>query len=192
MSINVHIVRKLLTEIPIVKMKTISKILIVFAIIILIPFIVGFFLPKERLVVRMTMIDQPYYVILGDITNHWEEPAWHHDIDTLIQKESVDGLDCWMEYYNNGDSVMLLNQKLSDKDYIRIIVSPDGREFNRNITLADVNEKTAIRISEEIYEGNPLNRFLNLFYDTRAIHIEKYLSELREKNKPATDEVPVE
>jgi hypothetical protein len=173
-------------------MKTISKILIVVAILVLIPFIIGFFLPKERLVVRMAMIDQPYYIILGDITNHWEEPAWHHDVDTLVQKESIDGQDCWMEDYTNGDSVMLITQKLGDKDYIRLIINPDGHEFNRNITLAEVNEKTAMRISEEVYEPNPVNRFINLFHDTKAIRIEHYLSDLKEKNKPAADEAPAE
>jgi hypothetical protein len=173
-------------------MKTISKILIAVAIIIAIPFIVGFCLPKERIVVRMTMIDQSYYMILADISNHWEEPAWRPNIDTLIQKESIDGQDCWMEYYTNGDSVKLITQRLGENDYVRLIVKPDGRELNRSITLADVNGKTAIRISEEVYEPNPVKRFLNLFNDTEAARIEQYLLDLKTKNKPATDAVPVE
>ncbi len=172
-------------------MKPITKILIIIAILVSLPFIIGAFLPKERLVVRMTMIDVMYFQILSDISNHWEEPSWRPNIDTLIQKESVDGQDCWMEYYTNGDSVKLITQRLGENDYVRLIVKPDGTELNRSITLADVNGKTAIRFSEETYEPNPLKRFIRLFNDHDAKRIEAYLNDLKEKNEPV-DEAPAE
>ena len=165
-------------------MKFYTKIVAVLALLILIPVIVGLFLPKERLVTGKEVIDKMYFFILGDITNHWEEPQWRHNLDTMIQKPGIDGQDAWMEYYTNGDSLLLVTQKTGEKDYIRIIIDSDKRERNRNITLIDFQGKTAIRMSEEEYEPNPIKRFINLLHDKKADLINQYLRDLKEKNKP--------
>ena len=89
-------------------MKLFAKILIALAIIALLPVIIGLCMPRERQLTRGMIIDQMYFMVLGNITNHWEEPSWRHNLDTMIQRESVDGQDCWVEYYTNGDSIVLL------------------------------------------------------------------------------------
>ena len=127
------------------------------------------------------LIDQMYFMVLGNVSNHWEEPSWRHNLDTMIQRESVDGQDCWVEYYTNGDSIVLLTQNLGEFDYVRRVIRPDGRELLRNITLADVNGQTAVRLIVEDYEPDPLKRFARFIYDPVASRMEQYLSDLKEK-----------
>jgi hypothetical protein len=165
-------------------MKAGIKILIIAIIFVAIPFAIGMFQPKERLVTEMAVIDKMYYFIIADVTNHWEEPAWRHDLDTMIQQQVVDGQDAWMEHYTNGDSVLLITQKIAETDYIRIIHRPDGKQLMRVITVADYKGKTAIRMSEEEYESNPYKRFMYLINDPVKKRIQNYLSDLKEKNKP--------
>ena len=78
-------------------MKLIAKILIPIAILALLPVIIGAFMPRDRQVMRGIVIDQMYFMVLANITNHWEEPAWRSNLDTMIQRESIDGQDCWVE-----------------------------------------------------------------------------------------------
>ena len=135
-------------------------------------------------IVEKTVIEKMYFFILGDITNHWEEPIWRHNIDTIIQHEVIDGQDAWMEYYTNGDSILLITQKTTETDYIRLIITPHGNHLNRVITIVDFEGKTAIRVTEEAYEANPIKRFMILFNDPVQKRIQLYLSDLKEKNKP--------
>lgn len=162
-------------------MKLVTKILVAVAILAIIPVAVGLFLPKERQVMRGMVIDQMYFMVLGNISNHWDEPSWRHNLDTMIQKESIDGQDCWMEYYTNGDSIMLLTQTLGEFDYVRRMIQANGNELTRSITLADYNGATVVRIVEEVYEPDPLKRFTALFSDPVKKRVEQYLSDLKEK-----------
>lgn len=147
------------------------------------PFIIGIFLPKTRIVEEKIMIDKMYFFILSDVTNHWEESAWRTNLDTIIQKDDVDGLEAWMEYYQEGDSVLLLTQLTAENDYIRIIVEPDGHQRTRSITMIDVMGKTAVRLAEEVYTPNPVERFIQLFVDAPRNRAQTYLNDLAEKNK---------
>lgn len=156
----------------------------ILVVIIGVPIIIGSFLPKEKIVTEKTFIDKMYFFILADITNHWEEPSWRTEIDTMIQAQEIDGMDVWKEYYTNGDSVLLMTQVTGNTDYIRIIVDKDGRHRMRSIMLVDVSGKTAIRMSEEIFTGSPIKRFFSLFNDTSSDHLKAYLRDLKEKNKP--------
>jgi hypothetical protein len=165
-------------------MKARIKIIIIALILGAIPFAIGLTQPKERLITEMAVIDKMYYFIIADITNHWEEPAWRHDLDTMIQQQVVDGQDAWMEYYTNGDSVLLITQKIAETDYIRIIHRPDGKQLMRIITVADFKGKTAIRMSEEDFVTNPYKRFMYLVNDPIRKRIQNYLTDLTEKNKP--------
>jgi hypothetical protein len=162
-------------------MKLIAKILIAVAVIALLPVIIGMFMPREREVVRVKGIDQMYFMVLANVTNHWEEASWRHNLDTMIQRESVDGQDCWVEYYKNGDSIVMLTQNMGEFDYVRRMIRPDGRELLRSITLADVEGKTAVRMIEEDYESDPLKRFVRIFSDPVAKRVDEYLSDLQEK-----------
>ncbi len=164
-------------------------ILIVVAIaIVLSPLIIGLFLPKERLITKKAFIDKMYFFILSDITNHFEEPSWRTNLDTMLQKPQVDGMDAWMEYYHNGDSILLLTQVTSGTDYIRLVTDNNGEQHARSIVLVDVKGKTAIRMSEEVIENNPIKRFLNLFNDKTAERLDLYLKDLTEKHKPKEGE----
>jgi len=165
-------------------MKTVIKVIIALFLITIIPLTIGLFQPKERILVEKTVIEKMYFYILSDITNHWEEPQWRQNIDTIVQHEVIDGQDAWMEYYTNGDSVLLITQKTTETDYIRLILRPDGRSLNRVITIADFQGKTAIRITEEAYESNPFKRFMLLINDPIKERIHLYLIDLKEKNKP--------
>lgn len=162
-------------------MKLITKILAIIAIVLLLPVLIGFFLPREKQIKRGAMIDQMYFYVLGNISNHWEEPSWRHNLDTMIQRESVNGQDCWVEYYTNGDSVTLVTETLGEFDYIRWIQRPDGHDLLRSIVLADVEGKTAVRMVEESYEPDPIKRFIALFSDPTEKRLEQYLSDLKEK-----------
>jgi hypothetical protein len=152
--------------------------------VILIPLFIGLFQPKDRVIVETEVIDKMYFFILSDITNHWEEPKWRQNIDTIIQQEAIDGQDAWMEHYTNGDSILLITQKTTENDYIRLILDNDGNYYNRIITIKDFDGKTAIRITEEARERNPFKRFMLLFNDPARDRIKLYLSDLKEKNKP--------
>ncbi len=163
-------------------------VLILLLIIISTPVIIGLYQPKERMVTAMTMIDKLYFYIMADITNHWEEPSWRHDVDTIIQQQVVDGQDAWMEYYTNGDSILLITQKITETDYIRIVFKENTPQMMRVITLADYKGKTAIRISEESYESNPIKRFIYLLNDPVEKRIKNYLADIKEKNKPEPED----
>ncbi len=165
-------------------MKASIKILIIALILGAIPLAIGLTQPKERLITEMAVIDKMYYFIIADITNHWEEPAWRQELDTMIQQQVVDGQDAWMEYYTNGDSVLLITQKIAETDYIRIFHRPDGKQLMRIITVADFKGKTAIRISEEDFVNNPYKRFISLISDPTKKRLQNYLYDLQEKNKP--------
>ena len=161
--------------------KILAVVLCIVAIIALLPVIIGLCLPRERQVMKGRMIDQMYFMVLGNISNHWEEPAWRTNLDTMIQRDAIDGQDCWVEYYTNGDSIVLLTQTMGEFDYVRRMVQPDGQELLRNITLADVEGKTAVRMIEEVSESDPLKRFGALFSDPVAKRMEQYLTDLQAK-----------
>lgn len=161
--------------------KTLAIVLSAVAIVALLPVLIGLCLPKERQVMKGKVVDQMYFMVLANITNHWEEPSWRHNLDTMIQREAIDGQDCWVEYYTNGDSIKMLTQTQSEFDYVRRIIMPDGRELLRNITLADIDGKTGVRMIEEVSEGDPLKRFAALFSDPVAKRLEQYLTDLQEK-----------
>ncbi len=165
-------------------MKTVTKISIILIVIILTPVVIGFFQPKERLIIEKGVVDKMYFFILSDITNHWEEPKWRQNIDTIVQQEVVDGQDAWMEHYTNGDSVLLITQKTTENDYIRLILSKNGHDLNRVVTIKDFDGRTAIRITEEAFEYNPIKRFMLLFNDPIRERLQLYLYDLKEKNKP--------
>lgn len=162
--------------------------LLLLALIVLSPLLIGLFLPKEKTITKKAFIDKMYFFILSDITNHWEEPSWRHNIDTMIQQPQIDGMDVWKEYYTNGDSVLLMTQVTTGTDYIRIIVDDDGTQHSRSIVLVDVKGKTAIRMIEEVVTKNPIDRFINLFDDKASKRIEQYLFDLTEKNKPKKEQ----
>jgi hypothetical protein len=162
-------------------MKTGCKIIIGLIVILLIPVIIGFFQPKDRIVTEKGVIDKMYFFVLADVTNHWEEPKWRHNIDTVVQQEVVDGQDAWMEHYTNGDTVLLVTQKTTENDYIRLIITTDGHYLNRVVTIKDFDGKTAIRISEDAYESNPVKRFFLLFNDPLQERLHQYLSDLKKK-----------
>ena len=63
-------------------MKSAIKIIIVLIIIALTPLIIGIFQPVDRLIIEKGVVDKMYFFVLGDITNHWEEPQWRQNIDT--------------------------------------------------------------------------------------------------------------
>lgn len=160
---------------------------IIIALIILIlaaPFAIGMLMPKDKIVTEKAFIDKMYFFILADITNHWEEPTWRHNLDTMIQIEQIDGMDAWVEHYTNGDSILLMTQITAETDYIRIIVDKDGQQRGRSIMLVDVQGKTAIRMSEEVYMKSPLKRFMSLFVDKETDILRAYLDDLAEKNRP--------
>ena len=161
--------------------KTLAIVLSTIAILALLPVIIGFFMPRDRQVMKGIVVDQMYFMVLGNITNHWEEPSWRSNLDTMIQREAIDGQDCWVEYYTNGDSIKMLTQTSGEFDYVRRMIRPDGRELLRNITLADVEGKTAVRMIEEDSEGDPLKRFMRIFHDPVAERMEQYLSDLKER-----------
>ena len=161
--------------------KTLAIVLSAIAVLALMPVIIGSFMPREREVVDKKVIDQMYFMVLGNVTNHWEEPSWRHDLDTMIQCEAIDGQDCWVEYYTNGDSVVLLTQTVSEYDYVRRIIRPDGRELVRGITVIDYEGRTVVRMIEEDYEPDPLKRFARIFSDPVANRMDQYLSDLKEK-----------
>lgn len=161
--------------------KTLAIVLSAIAVLALMPVIIGSFMPREREVVDKKVIDQMYFMVLGNVTNHWEEPSWRHDLDTMIQREAIDGQDCWVEYYTNGDSVVLLTQTVSEYDYVRRIIRPDGRELVRGITVIDYEGRTVVRMIEEDYEPDPLKRFARIFSDPVANRMDQYLSDLKEK-----------
>lgn len=170
-------------------MRLVTKILVAVAILALVPVIIGISLPAERQVERKIKIDQMYFFVLGNITNHYEESSWRHNLDTMIQQENVDGQDCWMEYYTNGDSVKLLTQTVGEFDYVRRIVRPDGHELTRSITLADVDGATFVRMVEEVYEPDPLKRFVNKISDPVKKRVEQYLSDLKEQGIRQNEEM---
>lgn len=159
-------------------MKLITKILIALAVLAMVPVIIGLCMPRDRQVVEKKLINQMYFMVLGNISNHWEESSWRHNLDTMIQQESIDGQDCWVEYYTNGDSVKLITQNQGEFNYIRLIVNPDGREFLRGIVLMDYEGRTAVRMYEEVSESDPLKRFCTLFYDPVDERLKQYLSDL--------------
>jgi len=163
-------------------MKLFIKIIILSVVII--PLGIGLFQPKERIVVEKGIIDKMYFFILSDVTNHWEEPKWRQNIDTIIQQEAIDGQDAWVEHYTNGDTILLITQKTTENDYIRLFLGKDGNYHNRVITIKDYNGKTAIRITEEAIENNPFKRFMLLFKDPVKERLKLYISDLKEKNKP--------
>ena len=170
-------------------MKLLAKILIPIAILAIVPVLIGMFMPRDRQVMRGIVIDQMYFMVLGNVTNHWEEPSWRSNLDTMIQRESIDGQDCWVEYYTNGDSIVLLTQTMGEFDYVRRAIKPDGRELLRNITLADIEGRTAVRMIEEDSEGDPLKRFMRIFHDPVAARMEQYLSDLKEKGIQQNEEM---
>lgn len=161
------------------KMNLATKILAGIAGLFLLVLLVGLCRPKEREIMRGIQIDQMYFMVLGTITNHWEEPMWRHNLDTMIQVDNVDGQDCWIEYYTNGDSIKLFTQTMGEFDYVRLMITPSGRELLRSITIADVDGKTAIRMTVEAYETDPIKRFFLLFTDPEADRVEQYLSDLK-------------
>lgn len=163
-------------------MRAIKISLLVIVVIFISILTIGFILPKERLITEKVLIDKMYFFIVADITNHWEEPAWNNNVDTLIQIEQVDGLDAWKEYYVNGDSAMFLIQKIAETDYIRLYVDKSGRNRNCVITVVDIEGKTAVRMSEEIYEPNPLKRFYYLINDKKTERVKQYLTDLKQKS----------
>lgn len=169
--------------------KILAIVLCAVAVLALLPVIIGMCLPRERQVMKGQMIDQMYFMVLGNITNHWEEPSWRSNLDTMIQREAIDGQDCWVEYYTNGDSIVLLTQTMGEFDYVRRMIKPDGRELLRNITLADVEGKTAVRMIEEVSENDPLKRFGALFSDPVAKRMEQYLFDLKEKTIKQNEEM---
>ncbi|MDA3891203.1 MAG: hypothetical protein PF517_06010 [Salinivirgaceae bacterium] len=169
-------------------MKLVIKAIAALIIIVLIPMLIGFLQPKERLVIEKAVVDKMYFFILGDITNHWEESQWRNNIDTIVQYRVIDGQDAWMEYYNNGDSVLLITQKTTETDYIRLILNPSGEQLNRVITIADYNGKTAIRFTEEALENNPFKRFMLLIKDPIRDRIVAYLDDLKGKYKADSNE----
>ena len=112
--------------------------------------------------------------MLYEVITHYEESAWRTDIDTIIQHPSIDGQEAWVEHFKDGDTVLWMVQRLSEKDYVRIIFDPHGKQLMRSITIADVNGKTAIRYLEETYEPNPIKRFLTLFKNTEQDRAKQY------------------
>ncbi|MCQ2374744.1 MAG: hypothetical protein MJ069_02440 [Salinivirgaceae bacterium] len=167
-------------------MKLISKVIVGLAILVCIPFIVGFCLPKDRVVDARIMIDQMYFEVLSNVSNHWEEPIWRTEVDSMVELEQIDARDVWMEYYTNGDSVKLQTQSLGEFDYIRMIICPDGTELNRNITLvnledAEGNMRTVVRYVEEVHVTDPLKRFVNLFNDKYEKRAHRYLFDLKNR-----------
>ena len=69
---------------------------------------------------------------------------------------------------------------MGEFDYVRRAIRSDGRELLRNITLADANGQTAVRIYVEDYEPDPLKRFGRILHDPVVSRMEQYLSELKE------------
>ncbi len=156
--------------------------------LLLLPLIIGFTLPKSRLITEKTLIDNMYFMVLADVTNHWEEPLWNTAVDTLIQTDAVDGLDAWKEFYAAGDSALFLVQRTSDKDYIRLYIDKDGTERNYVITLVEAEEKTAVRISKEVSVKNPYQRFFYLFSDKEREKVKQYLKDLKARSVATAQE----
>jgi hypothetical protein len=165
-------------------MKYLKKIIFALLILLIIITIGGLFLPKERMATSKTIVDKIYFFVMSDISNHYNEASWRSDLDTVIQKEDMDGLQVWMEKYTNGDSALIKTLKTTEADLVREVIEPFGKDRLRVIQLKDFGgTKTAIKMSEEIVIGNPITRILYLFDDKSEIFVNQYLKDLRTKYK---------
>lgn len=152
------------------------------------PFAIGFFLPGIETTSKITVIDQPYFQVLADITNHFEAKLWRTDLDTIYQTNDIDGYETWVEKYTSGDSVFLKINKVTEFDLICLEVDNFNHELSRNVTLKDINGKTAVKISKETYIGGPFRRFFALFTGSDQF-VKTYINDLttKYKNAPPAD-----
>lgn len=170
-------------------MKVFIRILITVVVLLALILIIGFSLPGEKMVSRTMVFDKMYFFVMADISSHYNEASWRSDLDTVIQQEDIDGLQVWMEKYTDGDSALIKTLKTTEFDLVREVVAPDGKDRLRIIQIKDIDGKTAIKMSEEVYIRNPLIRVWYLFDDQSDKFVSTYLSDLKTKyeNEPEDD-----
>jgi len=137
--------------------KTSAFILFLLTVVIL----VSFFLPKEKTTVNQITIDKPFFLVWAAITNHYEEPMWRTDLDTVIQLEERDTDPVWREFFNSGDSITWqITTEVSNKLLVRQIVDDlkyEGTMWAVNIMSG--KDGTILRIVEEQHVNKPLCRY---------------------------------
>ncbi|NOZ46828.1 MAG: hypothetical protein GXO79_08590 [Chlorobi bacterium] len=169
-------------------MKISLKIALGIVVIFIIVLIIGLSLPKDRTASKAIIIDKMYFYIVADISGYFEEPSWRSDLDTTIQQDDMDGLEVWLEKYKNGDSLLLKTIKLTEFDLVRETIEPGKPERLRVVQLKDLNGKTAIKMSEEVYVNNPFVRFWYLFDDHTNDFVNGYLNDLKAKYENAKED----
>ena len=166
-------------------MRLTAKIFGIIVILLVIIYLTGFFLPKNVLIKRQTIIKKPFFIVWYDVTNHFEESNWRADLDTTIQLDDIDGNTVWKEIYTNGDSIILeTTTNIANVLVARTYVNNPNFKGTRIINIKKLKNGTFVRIIIEGKITHPIDRFLNLFKtDKKAKRLELYLHNLKEKYK---------
>jgi hypothetical protein len=167
-------------------MKSIIKIFSGLIFLFVLVLLVSMFLPKEKTTINQITIDKPFFFVWAAITNHYEEPAWRTDLDTVIQMEERDTGPVWKEYFENGDSISWqITTEVSNKLLVRhIIDNPTFEGTMWAINVMNSEGGTIVRIVEDQIVKKPLCRyqFLSTPHD---YDVKLYLTNLQAKfNQP--------
>lgn len=166
-------------------MKLTAKIFGIIIILIIGIYLVGFFLPKNVLIKRETLIKKPFFIVWSDINNHFEETSWRSDLDTTIQLKDIDGNPVWKEIYTNGDSVILETTTFVNNVLIaRTYVNSPHFEGTRIVNIKKSKKGTFVRVVLEGKVAHAIDRFINLFKKNKdSERLELYLYNLKKKYK---------
>ena len=150
----------------------------------------SFFIPKEKTTEISITVQQPFFLVWAAITDHYEEPKWRNNIDTIIQLDNIERDPVWREFYTNGDSITWrIITEVSNKLLVQQII--DHPIYENTFWAININTKpegTTIQIVKEQHINNSIQRLIH-YFDPIDYDLKLYLSQLYTKlNTPQEED----
>jgi len=161
--------------------KSMKIALIVIAIIIVLPLLVGMFLPNERVFIKKAQFKSNPQQIWDVITNVKGQEEWRNDVKLIEMIESKKGAEKWTEIPRQGQPITFQVKAYQEPNRYDIEIVDSSFSGYWEGRIKKENGKTFIEFKEVAIIKNPYFKILAyLFFDLNKT-MDLYLLNLKNK-----------
>lgn len=154
-------------------------VLLVLALLILLPLLIGLCLPSERSFIKTATLPYQAPIIWEAITDIEGQLAWRPEVQSIEMHERKTGHEKWTEVPKEGPTLTFQTIRYEPPHRFDIQIVGSGIQGHWEGRLSPKGEQTAVEFKEIITLPNPYSRvFSYLFVDLDDL-MELYLTNLK-------------
>lgn len=147
------------------------------ALLAVLVFAVGAFLPVDHEVSRRVVLHRPVAEVWDVITDFSQAPSWRPDIVRVARSTDRGGTPVWIEYSSDGEAIPYATTVVEEQRRLVRTIADPNLPFGGTWTFELVPEdgQTRLTITERGTVGNPLFRVVSTFFIGHETFMVRYL-----------------